>query len=114
MYIISIDTLKALVKINTFQLFKTLNKVNEEELKNKYLVQVFNRFATYNGSSPYKTPGMMSAIQNAEKHYGSFLPKKGMGDITKSLYLLAKRHGVKFHFNREVDKIIIRNNKSSR
>ncbi len=110
--LISIDTLKALVKINTFQLFKTLNKVNEEELKNKYLVQVFNRFATYNGSSPYKTPGMMSAIQNAEKHYGSFLPKKGMGDITKSLYLLAKRHGVKFHFNREVDKIIIRNNKA--
>lgn len=110
--LISIDTLKALVKINTFQLFKTLNKVNEEELKNKYLVQVFNRFATYNGSSPYKTPGMMSAIQNAEKHYGSFIPVKGMGDITKSLYKLAKRHGVKFYFNREVDKIIIKNKKA--
>ena len=110
--LISIDTLKALFKINTFQLFKTLNKVNEEELKNKYLVQVFNRFATYNGSSPYKTPGMMSAIQNAEKHYGSFIPVKGMGDITKSLYKLAKRHGVKFYFNREVDKIIIKNKKA--
>ena len=110
--LISIDTLKALVKINTFQLFKTLNKVNEEELKNKYLVQIFNRFATYNGSSPYKTPGMMSAIQNAEKHYGSFIPFKGMGDITKSLYKLAKRHGVKFYFNREVDKIIIKNKKA--
>lgn len=110
--LISIDTLKALVKINTFQLFKTLNKVNEEELKNKYLVQIFNRFATYNGSSPYKTPGMMSAIQNAEKHYGSFIPVKGMGDITKSLYKLAKRHGVKFYFNREVDKIIIKNKKA--
>ena len=110
--LISIDTLKALVKINTFQLFKTLNKVNEEELKNKYLVQVFNRFATYNGSSPYKTPGMMSAIQNAEKHYGSFIPVKGMGDITKSIYKLAKRHGVKFYFNREVDKIIIKNKKA--
>ena len=110
--LISIDTLKALFKINTFQLFKTLNKVNEEELKNKYLVQVFNRFATYNGSSPYKTPGMMTAIQNAEKHYGSFIPVKGMGDITKSLYKLAKRHGVKFYFNREIDKIIIKNKKA--
>ena len=110
--LISIDTLKALVKINTFQLFKTLNKVNEEELKNKYLVQIFNRYATYNGSSPDKTPGMMSAIQNAEKHYGSFIPVKGMGDITKSLYKLAKRQGVKFYFNREVDKIIIKNKKA--
>ena len=110
--LISLDTLRALVKINTFQLFKTLNKVNEEELKNKYLVQVFNRYATYNGSSPFKTPGMMTAIQNAEKHYGSFIPKKGMGDISKSLYKLAKRHGVKFYFNNEVNEILIKDKKA--
>ena len=108
--LISVETLKALIKINTFQLFKSLNDVNEKELKNKYLVQLFNRFATYNGSSPYKTPGMMTAIQNAEKYYGTYIPEKGMGDITNSLYKLAKRHGVKFYFNSNVSEIIINDN----
>ena len=40
--------------------FKSLHQVNEEQLKNPYLIQFFNRFATYNGSDPYQTSGIMS------------------------------------------------------
>ena len=47
------DTLKALFRINLFQINESLNSVNKKELKNDYLVQIYNRFATYNGSSPY-------------------------------------------------------------
>ena len=50
---------------------------------------------------------MMTAIQNAEKYYGTYIPEKGMGDITNSLFNLAKRHGVKFYFNSNVSEIII-------
>ena len=105
------DTLKALFKINFFQINKTLDKVNSEELKNKYLVQIFNRYATYNGSSPYKTPGMMSLIQHLENHYGTYIPFGGMHEITKSLYNLANRIGVKFNFKNEVTKLTIDDDK---
>ena len=106
---INIDTLKALFNVNIFQINKTLSKVNSEELKNKYLIQIFNRYATYNGSSPYKTPGMMSLIQHLENHYGTYIPEGGMHEITNSLFNLAKKIGVKFHFKSEVTKLKIEN-----
>ena len=105
------DTIKALFKINFFQINKTLNKVNQDELKNKYLVQMFNRYATYNGSSPYKTPGMMSLIQHLENHYGTYIPEGGMHEITKSLYKLANKIGVKFNFNSEITNLKVDNKK---
>ena len=105
------DTIKALFKINFFQINKTLNKVNQDELKNKYLVQMFNRYATYNGSSPYKTPGMMSLIQHLENHYGTYIPEGGMYEIAKSLYKLANKIGVKFNFNSEITNLKVDNKK---
>ena len=86
----NIKTIKALFKFNIYQINQTLNQVNYKELKNDYLVQIFNRYATYNGSSPYKTPGMMTLIQHLENNYGTYIPEKGMYDITNSLYELAK------------------------
>lgn len=108
---LNVDTLKALFNVNIFQINKTLSKVNSEELKNKYLIQIFNRYATYNGSSPYKTPGMMSLIQHLENHYGTYIPEGGMYEITKSLFNLAKKIGVKFHFGSEVTKLKVEKNK---
>ena len=105
------DTIKALFKINFFQINKTLNKVNQDELKNKYLVQMFNRYATYNGSSPYKTPGMMSLIQHLENYYGTYIPEGGMHEIAKSLYKLANKIGVKFNFNSEITNLKVDNKK---
>ena len=50
------------------------------------LIQLFDRFATYNGSSPYLTPGIMSMIPHLEQYYGTFFPTGGMHSITQSIY----------------------------
>ena len=71
-------------------------------LKEPHLIQFYNRYATYNGSSPYSTPGIMTVIQHLESHYGTYIPDGGMHSITKSLYELAKRQGVIFNFNKFV------------
>ena len=107
---LNIETIKALFNLNIFQINRTLNDVNSDELKNKYLIQVFDRYATYNGSSPYKTPGMMTLIQHLENHFGTFIPNGGMYEITEALYNLAKHVGVKFHFSCNVDEIILEKN----
>ena len=104
---LNIETIKALFNLNIFQINKTLNEVNSDELKNKYLIQIFDRYATYNGSSPYKTPGMMTLIQHLENHFGTFVPEGGMYEITNALFNLAKQIGVKFYFGCNVDEIII-------
>ena len=102
----SLKTLKALRHLTLFEINKSLDQVNTAALKEPHLVQLYNRFATYNGSSPYQTPGIMSLIQHLESHYGTFIPEGGMVSISNSLFELAKRQGVKFHFNQKVEKII--------
>ena len=103
------ETIKALFHLNIFQINRTLHEVNSDELKNEYLIQIFDRYATYNGSSPYKTPGMMTLIQHLENHFGTFIPEGGMYEITKAIFNLAKQVGVKFHFGCNVDEIILEN-----
>ena len=84
------------------------NATMERYFRDEKLIQLFNRFATYNGSSPYLTSGIMLIIQHLEHDLGVFMPKKGISDISHSLYNLAIDLGVKFHFNSEIDKILIK------
>ena len=108
---LSSDLIKGIFNLYVFQINKTLDAVNQDELKEPHLVQLFNRFATYNGSSPFKTPGMMTLIQHLEQEYGTFVSEKGMINISKSIFDLAKRNGVKFEFNKLVNEIVVKNNK---
>ena len=104
---LSLDTLKALTQMSKMGIGSSLNTLNEAMLKEPHLVQLFNRYATYNGSSPYKTPGIMSMIPHLELHLGTYFPKGGMHSIATSLYELAIRQGITFHFGQKVDKIIV-------
>lgn len=98
--------LKALMAVKPKYLFKTLNSVNEQSFSKTHTVQLFNRYATYNGSNPYKAPGMLSLIPHLEHNEGTFYPDGGMISITSALYNLALKKGVKFHFNSSVKSII--------
>ena len=108
---LSMDTLKALANLPILDLSSTLNAVNEKNIMEPHLVQLFNRYATYNGSSPYKTPGIMSMIPHLEMGLGTYFPKGGMHSITKSLFKLAEDQGVRFYFNSRIEEIIIENKK---
>ena len=107
---LSRDAINAILSFNKYDFFKSLNEINEQQLKEPHLVQLFNRFATYIGSDPFQTSGMMTLIQHLEQHFGTFVPIKGMVSITESLVSLAKRQGVKFIFNSYVDNILLENN----
>ena len=104
--------IKAFSKMHKFDVFSTLNQVNEGQFTNDKLIQLLNRFATYNGSSPFKTPGIMSMIPHLEMNIGTFFPEGGMVSITNCLVGLAEKHGVQFHYNKKVDKIIHENEKA--
>jgi len=99
------DTYKALFGTSLKYLFGTLHDVNHKSLKHPKLVQLFDRYATYNGSNPYQTPGMMSMIPHLEHGIGAVFPVGGMIAITQSLYRLATELGVEFRFNTAVERI---------
>jgi len=80
--------------------------------KNPKTIQYFQRYATYNGSNPYKTPALMQLLPHVEQGIGAFIPDKGMYDITNQLFELAKRQGVQFIFNSKVNEIIVEDGKA--
>jgi phytoene desaturase len=75
-------------------------------------VQLFNRYATYNGSNPYKAPALMNMISHLEFNTGAFLPQNGMHQITEHLVTLAEELGVTMKYNEQVDEIIVKENKA--
>ncbi|MDE3253359.1 MAG: FAD-dependent oxidoreductase, partial [Bacteroidota bacterium] len=81
-------------------------QVNAGHFTNEKTVQLFNRYATYNGSNPYRAPGMLSLIPHLEHNEGTFYPRGGMISITRALYQLALKKGVQFHFDTPVQRII--------
>lgn len=105
------DVLKAFAQIHRLDIFKSMNDVNEKILKHPKLVQFFNRYATYNGSNPFQASGIMTIIPHFEHSIGSFLPEGGMYDISKSIYELAIRKGVQFHFGQNVEQILTQQKK---
>ncbi len=98
--------IKALATVRPGHLFETLNRFNQKSFNAPETVQLFNRYATYNGSNPYKAPGMLSLIPHLEMNEGTYYPAGGMISITNALYELAKKKGVEFFFNSTVQKII--------
>lgn len=101
----SSDFFRAGTYIHQMDIFKTMDKANKQRLKHPRLVQMFNRMATYNGSSPYKAPGILNIITSLEHGTGVFFPEKGMYSITLSLVKLAEDLGVTFRFSQGVEKI---------
>jgi phytoene desaturase len=102
---------KALYHIPQYKLTKTMHEENKQTFRNPKAVQFFDRYATYNGSDPYQAPAMLNMIANLELNVGAFLPENGMVQITQSLYELAKKRGVKFHFEEKVEQILTANKK---
>jgi len=111
--LMNLKSLKTLLNFRRLQAFSSLHEFNRHELGEKRLVQLFDRYATYNGSNPYQTPATLSVISHLEHNIGAFIPEDGMFQITESLYLQALRLGVKFHFGQPVLKIKTTNGKVS-
>ena len=103
--------LKGYLNLPKLGIFGTMNDANKKLFKNPKIVQLFNRYATYNGSDPYQTPATLNIIPHLEYNIGAFFPKKGMVSITNSLVKLAESLGVKFYYETKVEEIVAENGK---
>lgn len=103
--------LRGFLNFHKIGAFDTMNEANEKAFKDKKLVQIFNRYSTYNGSSPYLAPATLNVIPHLEIIEGAYYPEGGMYSITTSLVQLAKDIGVEFYFSSPVKEILTQNKK---
>lgn len=101
---------KALFRIPKYGLLSSMHQVNSSTFKNPKTIQIFNRLATYNGSNPYQTPGMLNIISHLELNEGPAMPIGGMVSISETLKKLAEECGIQFHLNELVQEIKINQN----
>ncbi|MCB9246730.1 MAG: phytoene desaturase [Flavobacteriales bacterium] len=102
----NLKTLSSALNLPFLRIFTSMHKANAKALDNEHLTQLFDRYATYNGSDPYRAPGILHIIPHLEFHRGAYFPVGGMYRITESIYQLARELGVQFKFDTPVTEIL--------
>lgn len=103
--LLQLKSLRTLWGVRKLHAFSSLHDFNQQQLGDKRLVQLFDRYATYNGSNPYQTPATLSVISHLEHSMGAYIPKKGMYALIDILMQQSARLGVNFHLNEPVKKV---------
>jgi phytoene desaturase len=108
-----LEALPALAALPSLKLTQTMHQVHAQRFRSPKMVQLFDRFATYNGSTPYQAPGTLAMIPHLEFGFGTFVPYGGMVAITNSLVALAQRQGVVFHYGKGVERIRVQGRRAT-
>jgi len=87
---------------------RTVDQAVRSFFRSPYLRQVFNRYATYNGSSPYRAPATFNLIAYVELVEGGWYVRGGMYALARALERLARRLGVEIRTCSPVAQVLAR------
>lgn len=109
-----LSDLKSLKKSDFFKIdaFPTVSTRVDKFFKSEYLRQVFKRFTTYNGSSPFIAPATLNVIAYVELCLGGYYVKGGMYRIARALEQMAVGSGVEIRYGATVSSIKASNEKA--
>ena len=99
--------LKTLLNIRKIDTFRAMHEANSKFFKDDKTIQLFDRYATYNGSNPFKAPATLNIIPHVEYNLGGFIVSEGIAEIPSALQKLAVKNGVKFFLKHNVENILI-------
>jgi phytoene desaturase len=104
------DLIKALLKLSKLDSLTTMyNRLNKVFITTE-LKQLFSRYATYSGSSPYLAPATLNLIPHVEYNLGSYYIKGGIKLLVNKLINLLTKQNIEFRPSAEVTRIIYQNN----
>jgi phytoene desaturase len=85
----------------------SMHRAVKRFFKDPRLVQLFDRYATYNGSSPFKAPATLCMIPYIEMVGGGWYIEGGLYRLVEALVEVAREMGVNIQTNCEVSEILI-------
>ncbi|MFA7626951.1 MAG: phytoene desaturase family protein [Candidatus Kapaibacterium sp.] len=107
-YLLKQGKIPNLFDFTKIEAFSTIDKVVGRYFPNPNIQQLFSRYATYNGSSPYSAPGTLSMIAYVELVMGSYYVDGGIYKISQVLGNIARNRNIKLHLNTKVEKIVVK------
>ncbi len=106
-----IKSLQALLQLKNIDPFRTMHQANSKFFKDEKTIQLFDRYATYNGSNPFSAPATLNIIQHVEYNLGGYIVKQGIYSIVETLVNIARKKGVNIFTEHRVEQIITDENK---
>jgi phytoene desaturase len=95
-----------LFRIHHLDPFRTVHRAVSRHFQDPRLVQLFDRYTTYNGSNPFRAPATLNVIPYVEYAFGGWYVRGGLYRIAEALAEVARRLGVEIHTSRPVEKIL--------
>ena len=92
---------------------RSLHRANAASFRDPRLVQLFDRYATYNGSDPWRAPATLAIIAAVEYGFGGFSVRGGIRQVPRAYERLARKLGVRFHLGRRVERIVVENGRTT-
>jgi 1-hydroxycarotenoid 3,4-desaturase len=86
--------------------FTSMWSALRSQFRDARLQQLFGRYATYCGSSPYLAPATLMLVAHVEQE-GVWILRDGMHRLAAALRQLAEAHGAVFRFGAEVSDITV-------
>ncbi len=95
-----------LFKLYQMDPFRSFHQGVSRFFSDPRLIQLFDRYATYNGSDPFQAPATLNVISYVEYGLGAYYIKGGMYRLVDAMEEIAKRLGVVIMKSTQVEKIL--------
>lgn len=92
--------------------YESLWTVLGEHFRDPRLRQLFARYATYCGASPFRAPATLMLVAHVEAK-GVWLIDGGIAALAHALATLAERHGARIRYGAKVARILTRHGRAS-
>lgn len=92
--------------------YESLWQVLGEHFSDPRLQQLFGRYSTYCGSSPFQTPATLMLIAHVEQQ-GVWLIDGGISALTQALANVAEKNGTQFRYAMGVNEIVVENGRAA-
>lgn len=86
--------------------WRNVDRSTRSFFSDEHLIQIFNRYPTYNGSDPFRAPATLNIISYVEHEMGGYYIQNGMYQLVRTLEKIASDLGIQIDKNTRVDKII--------
>ncbi|MFO8079571.1 MAG: phytoene desaturase family protein, partial [Armatimonadota bacterium] len=95
-----------LARLGDLDARRTMHEANASFFTDPRVRQLFDRRATYAGSSPYLAPATLNVIQHVDYAMGGFVVEGGVRSLARALVRLAEKRGVRLHLDTPVEGIL--------
>jgi phytoene desaturase len=95
-----------LMTIHQIDPFRTVHQSVKKYFTDPRLVHLFDRYATYNGSDPFRAPATLNVIPYVELGLGSYYIEGGLYKLIEALVKIAKELNININTEKKVEGIL--------